>query len=181
MNISTRALLASRRFDEYYWYPVLKRLCKVGRCAVNVNFFCIHSSYTVLLPCGGFQFSLDLYTIGRTPWTSDRPIARPLPKYRTTQTEKRTRPHMHTHQTSMPYVGFESTITASERAKTVHAPERSATVPGKCELSSSKYRDPSDRPKTTKLLLPRKRLRLSSSNLCRPVSNTKLRVMSYRI
>jgi hypothetical protein len=28
-------------------------------------------------------YSLDVYTIGRTPWTSDRPVARPLPKYRT--------------------------------------------------------------------------------------------------
>jgi hypothetical protein len=42
--------------------------------------------------------SLDLYTIGRTPWTSDRPIARPLPKYRTAQTQnKRTYTHTHTH------------------------------------------------------------------------------------
>jgi hypothetical protein len=32
-----------------------------------------------------FNFSLDLYTIGRTLRISDRPIARPLSKYRTTQ------------------------------------------------------------------------------------------------
>jgi hypothetical protein len=31
----------------------------------------------------------------------------------------------------MPWVGFEHTIQASERAKTVHAPERSATVAGR--------------------------------------------------
>jgi hypothetical protein len=36
----------------------------------------IHSSYTVLLRCRGFHFSLDLYTIGRTPWTSDRPVSK---------------------------------------------------------------------------------------------------------
>jgi hypothetical protein len=30
----------------------------------------------------------------------------------------------------MPWVGFESTIPASERAKTVHALDRSATVTG---------------------------------------------------
>jgi hypothetical protein len=29
-------------------------------------------------------FSLDLYTIGKTPWMSDRPVATPVPKYRTT-------------------------------------------------------------------------------------------------
>jgi hypothetical protein len=33
----------------------------------------------------GFHFSLDLFRIGRT-WTSDRPVSRPLPKHRTTQT-----------------------------------------------------------------------------------------------
>jgi hypothetical protein len=35
---------------------------------------------------GVLFYSSDLYTIGRTPWTSDRPDARPLPKYRTTKT-----------------------------------------------------------------------------------------------
>jgi hypothetical protein len=43
-------------------------------------------------------------TSGRTPWTGDQPIARPLPAHRATQTQnKRT-------QTSMPWVGFEPTI-----------------------------------------------------------------------
>jgi hypothetical protein len=36
----------------------------------------------------------------------------------------------YTHQTSMPLVGFEPTITASERVKTVHALDRTATVTG---------------------------------------------------
>jgi hypothetical protein len=40
----------------------------------------IHSSDTVLLRCRNFHFSLDISTIGRTPWASDRPVARPLPK-----------------------------------------------------------------------------------------------------
>jgi hypothetical protein len=34
-----------------------------------------------------FQF-LNLYTVGRTPWTGDQPVARPLPTHRTTQTEQ---------------------------------------------------------------------------------------------
>jgi hypothetical protein len=47
--------------------------------------------------------------LGRPP-----PVARPLPTYRTTQTQnKRT-------QTSMPGVGFEPTIAVFERANTVH-------------------------------------------------------------
>jgi hypothetical protein len=36
----------------------------------------------------------------------------------------------------MPYVGFEHTIPASERAKTVHALGRSATVTGSWYISS---------------------------------------------
>jgi hypothetical protein len=54
----------------------------------------------------------------------DQSVARPLPARRITQTQnKRT-------QTSMLKVGFEPTIPASERAKTVHALDRTATVIG---------------------------------------------------
>jgi hypothetical protein len=60
------------------------------------------------------------FTDGRTPWTGDQLIARPLPKHRTTRT----------HQTSMPWMGFELTIPASERMKTVHALSHSAAVTG---------------------------------------------------
>jgi hypothetical protein len=70
-----------------------------------------------------FQF-LDLYRVSRTPWTGDQPVARPLPSHRRTQAQnKRT-------QTSMPSVGFEPTIPAFKRAKTVHAPDLPATVVG---------------------------------------------------
>jgi hypothetical protein len=61
---------------------------------------------------------------------SDQPVVRPLPIHRTIQTQNK-----HT-QTSMPRVGFESTILASERAKTVHALDRSATVIG-CDANLS--------------------------------------------
>jgi hypothetical protein len=56
---------------------------------------------------------------------SDQLVAGSLRKHRTTQTQKK---HIHTHQTSMPYVGFEPTIPASERAKRVCALDRSTTV-----------------------------------------------------
>jgi hypothetical protein len=70
-----------------------------------------------------FQF-LNLYTVGRTPCTGAQPVARPLPIHRTTQTQnKRT-------QTFMPKVDFEPTIPVFERAKTVHALDRAATVIG---------------------------------------------------
>jgi hypothetical protein len=63
-----------------------------------------------------------LYTVGRTPWTGDQPVARPLPTQNKTQTQnKRT-------QTSMPHVGFEPTIPAFKREKTVHALHRAANV-----------------------------------------------------
>jgi hypothetical protein len=52
----------------------------------------------------------------------DKPVARPLPAHRTTQTQnKRT-------QTSMPRVRFEPTIPEFERAKTVRALGHAATV-----------------------------------------------------
>jgi hypothetical protein len=76
--------------------------------------FPYYHQYTLLQwlysPCGPgplFQF-LNLYTVGRTAWTGEQPVARPLSAHRTTQTQnKRT-------QTSMPSVGFEPTIPAFE-------------------------------------------------------------------
>jgi hypothetical protein len=62
--------------------------------------------YFLLPPLGGllpfwsigqiYQF-LDKFTNGRTPWTGDQLVARPLPKHKTTQTEKKA----YTHQTSL--------------------------------------------------------------------------------
>jgi hypothetical protein len=92
------------------------------------------NSWSFIYPFNGFsspfrprpllQFRNNFFTDGRTPWTSDQPVARPLPTHRTTQTQnKRT-------QTSMPRVGFEPTIPASKRATTVHALDRGANVTG---------------------------------------------------
>jgi hypothetical protein len=91
----------------------------------KVNFSFIHSSMA-LQPFFGpwplLQFRNLFYTEVRIPWTSDQPVARPLPTHSTTQTQnKRT-------QTSMLWVVFEPTISAFERTKTVHASDRSATV-----------------------------------------------------
>jgi hypothetical protein len=35
------------------------------------------------------QLHNHLYTDGRTPWTSDQPVTRPLPKHRATQTQNK--------------------------------------------------------------------------------------------
>jgi hypothetical protein len=51
------------------------------------------------LDLGCFFSFLILYTVGRTPWTKDQPIAWPLPTHDNTE-NKRT-------QTLMPRVGFE--------------------------------------------------------------------------
>jgi hypothetical protein len=42
----------------------------------------------------------------------------------------------YTHQTSIPYVGFEPTVPVSERAKAVHALDRSATVTDHTHIST---------------------------------------------
>jgi hypothetical protein len=59
-------------------------------------------------PCGPwplFHF-LNPYIVGRTPWTRDQPVARPLPTHTTAQTQnKRT-------QTFMPRAGLQPTIPA---------------------------------------------------------------------
>jgi hypothetical protein len=71
-----------------------------------------YGSTVLLLDLGCFFSFLILYTVGRTPWTEDQPVARPLPIHRATQTHnKRT-------QTSMPKVGFEVTIPVLEWTKT---------------------------------------------------------------
>jgi hypothetical protein len=70
-----------------------------------------------------FSFFI-FYTVGRTPWTGDQPVARPLLTHRITQTQNKCT------QTLTPWMEFEPTIPAFERAKTVHALDRAATVVG---------------------------------------------------
>jgi hypothetical protein len=80
--------------------------------------------YSPLLGLGRFFSFLLLYTVGRIPWTGDRPVARPLHTHRRIQTQSKCT------ETAMPWVSFEPTIPAFERAKTVHASDRTATVNG---------------------------------------------------
>jgi hypothetical protein len=46
----------------------------------NLSFFFILWLYSLCGPWPLFQF-LNLYTVGRTPWMRDHPVARPLPAY----------------------------------------------------------------------------------------------------
>jgi hypothetical protein len=69
-----------------------------------------------LVGLGSFFSFLIFYTVASTSWTGDQSVAR------TAQTEnKRT-------QTSMPRVGFESTIPVFKLAKKIHVLDSAATV-----------------------------------------------------
>jgi hypothetical protein len=92
----------------------------------NFSFF---NGSTTLVGLGRFLFQFpNLYTGGRTPWTGDQLVARPLPKH--TKTKILYTP-LNIHA---PKAGFEPEITASERSKTVHALDRSAIATGLGEL-----------------------------------------------
>jgi hypothetical protein len=89
--------------------------------------------FLLLLPLwsiGLISQFLDYFTDGMTPWRSDQLVARPLPKHRTTETQKKRT------QTSMLRVGFEPTIPAFERGKTVHVLHRAA---GHCDRHGLLY------------------------------------------
>jgi hypothetical protein len=90
---------------------------------ISIHLFFYLSIYLSIYLVRFFSF-LILHTVGRTQLTADQPVERPLLTYRKTQTHnKRT-------QTSMPWVRFQPTIPAFERAKKVHALDRAATVIG---------------------------------------------------
>jgi hypothetical protein len=75
---------------------------KTSSCSVTEPF--IHRRlYSPLLDTGLFFSFVILYTVNWTLWTSDQPVARPLPTHRKAQTQNK-----HT-QTLMPRVGFEPT------------------------------------------------------------------------
>jgi hypothetical protein len=51
--------------------------------------------YSPLLGLGLFLSFLILYTVGRTLWMGDQPVARPLPTHRTTQTHNKRTQYSH--------------------------------------------------------------------------------------
>jgi hypothetical protein len=92
-------------------------------CLFDLNqYISIYDSTALCWTLAAFFSFLILHTVGRTPWTGDQTVARPLPTHRTTQTQNRRT------QTSMPLVGFEPMNPVFERAKTVYASDRAATV-----------------------------------------------------
>jgi hypothetical protein len=94
-------------------------MCTKSLSLINDSHF--HIALQPLWTLAAFQF-LNLYTVGRSPWTRDQLVAWSLPTNGSTQTQnKRT-------QTSTPRMGFEPTISVFERAKMVHALDREATL-----------------------------------------------------
>jgi hypothetical protein len=88
------------------------------------TYLSIYGSTVLFIDLGRFFSFLILHTVGRTPWTGNQPVARPPPTQRTQTQNKRTK-------TSM---GFEPMIPMLERANTVHALDRAATVIGLSDL-----------------------------------------------
>jgi hypothetical protein len=104
-----------------YWYKF------------NASMSCINLSLFPVAPTLEHSASVKLFvslqflnpkTVGRTPWTGDQAVARPL----LTQTQNERR------HTSMPWMGYEPTIPVFERAKSVHALNRAATVIDLCNV-----------------------------------------------
>jgi hypothetical protein len=65
------------------------------------------------LASGSAAAILYTYTVGRTPWTGDQPVTRPLPTHGTAQIQNKRR------RTSITRVGFEPMPPALKRAKAV--------------------------------------------------------------
>jgi hypothetical protein len=106
-----------------------------------------------LVDFGRFFAFLIRYTVRRTTWMGDQPVAKPLPTHRTTQTQNKCT------QTSMPLIGFEPTIPVLERAVTACTLDRAADQRFSVSLTNEliKIRDnllykPSDRRFSAKLV-----------------------------
>jgi hypothetical protein len=56
--------------------------------AVYVRIGNYYGSTALLLGLIRFFSFLIIYTVGRTPWPGDKPVARPLPTHRTTQNKR---------------------------------------------------------------------------------------------
>jgi hypothetical protein len=88
-------LLVFLRLISYLWfcfgYSFSCTNIEVERIWLLAHHFFFTGSTASVGP--GFFFSfMIIFTDGRTPWASDQPVPRPLPKYRTTQTQNK---HIH--------------------------------------------------------------------------------------
>jgi hypothetical protein len=100
----------------YVTEPILYILETLILLALHIPTFCVYILiwlYSPLLDLGRFFSFLIFYTICRTHWMGDQPVAKPPPAHWTAQTRnKRT-------ETSVPWVGFEPMIPVFEQAKSL--------------------------------------------------------------
>jgi hypothetical protein len=102
--IIRRSGLTSRRTLYIHWARVfaaasLYRTVRLGEITllflfafVNISwlqYLSVYGSAVLLLDLGLFFSFLIIYTVGRTPWTGDQPVARPLSTHRTTQNKSK--------------------------------------------------------------------------------------------
>jgi hypothetical protein len=104
--------------------------------------WCVIKLHSHIIECTHFFFLLalqplwalaaflfpDLFTIGRTPWTCDQPVAKPLPKHRTAQTQNK---HIYYTLNINAQGGIQTRNHGLRAIETVHAWDRSATATGR--------------------------------------------------
>jgi hypothetical protein len=80
----------------FFKFSFILNCCSSRELKVDLYTWCNIFLMTLqpLWALAAFQ-SPDLFTIGRTPWTVDQLVARPLPKHRTAQTHIHTKHHAH--------------------------------------------------------------------------------------
>jgi hypothetical protein len=106
-QLEARTVLSSFLFRWVNYLSLQKVIPPFIGYSLFIHSF-INGSTALVGPRPLLRFRNLFYTNGRSPWTSDQPVARPLHTHRTTQTR-----HKCT-QTSMPWMGFEPTNPASE-------------------------------------------------------------------
>jgi hypothetical protein len=99
--------------EDNIWISICLSVCPSVCLSIRLS-VCLWLYSPFVGPWPLFWF-LNPYTVGRTPWTRDQLVARPLPTHRTRQTQNKR------IQSSMPWVGFDPTIPMFERSKTIHA------------------------------------------------------------
>jgi hypothetical protein len=72
--------------EPFNHLPVLTKFAPKNYFLFFIRFYLTMGLQPFVGPWPFFQF-LNVYTVGRTPWTGDRPVAKPLHTHRTTQTE----------------------------------------------------------------------------------------------
>jgi hypothetical protein len=101
--------------------PVIRgRMLIAKHLSIYLSVIC---GSTPLVDLGRFFQFINLYTVGRTPWTGDQPSQGRCLHTEQHKQNKRT-------QTSVPRLGFEPTIPVFERTKTVLVLDRAVTVIG---------------------------------------------------